>query len=129
MMKENILIIDDEVDICFLLSGILKSRNYQPAFANNLDEGFKKLPAVNPSILFLDINLPDGNGLDSIRKVKAISPTVKIIMISAYDGTNERNRAKSEGADGFIGKPFNKDLIYQAVDQLTVKPTEGNPVS
>jgi DNA-binding NtrC family response regulator len=121
-MKENILIIDDEVDICFILSGILRSKEYKSTYANTLREGLEKLNAIHPSVLFLDINLPDGNGLEYISKIKAIDPSIRIIMISAYDGVNERTKATSEGADGFIGKPFTKDSVCNLLDQLTAIP-------
>lgn len=118
MKGRSILIIDDEVDICFLLSGILKKRSFDVSFANSLEEGLSKLALVKPSLLFLDINLPDGSGLETIEKVKKDRPDVKIIMISAFDSLKERLVANEKGADLFIGKPFNKDTVLAAVDHL-----------
>ena len=115
-MKESVLIIDDEIDICFLLSGMLRKKGYPVSFANTLQEGIPKMETLLPSILFLDINLPDGSGLDRIREIKKKFPYTKIIMISAYDGTYERNMAMREGADFFISKPLNKDHIYAAIE-------------
>ena len=117
-MKENVLIIDDEIDICFLLSHMLKKRDYAVSFATTLEEGLMKLDEQAPGVLFLDINLPDGSGLEQISKIKGRFPNTRIIMISAYDGNNERTKARLEGADHFIGKPLNKELIYSALDAL-----------
>ena len=118
MNLNNILIIDDEVDICFLLENKLKKKNYAISYAHNLEDGFSKLASIQPFLLFLDINLPDGSGLNAISKIKLLYPSLKVIMISAYDGANERTLAKNEGADMFIGKPFNEEAIYSAVDQI-----------
>lgn len=115
---ENILIIDDEVDICFLLDNKLKKINYSVSYAHTLSDGFAKLASSKPFLLFLDISLPDGSGLNSIAKIKRLYPAIKIIIISAYDSANERTLAKNEGADMFIGKPFNAEVIYSAVSHL-----------
>jgi len=112
------LIVDDEVDICFLLSGILRQKNMQPSFVNNLASAKKSLQQDTPSILFLDNHLPDGFGLDFISYVKQNSPDVKIVMITAHDGLAERKKAQTEGADLFISKPFTRDVIDYAVKKL-----------
>jgi two-component system, OmpR family, response regulator len=115
-MKESVLIIDDEIDICFLLSSMLRKKDYPVSFANTLEEGIPKLKALLPSVLFLDINLPDGSGLDHIREIKRLYPYTRIIVISAYDGVNERTKAMREGADHFLSKPLDMDRIYEALE-------------
>ena len=112
------LIVDDEVDICFLLSGILRQKNMKPSFVNNLASAKQSLQQEIPSILFLDNHLPDGFGLDFIQYVKASYPGVKIVMITAHDGLTERKKAQAEGADLFISKPFTRDVIDYAITKL-----------
>ena len=68
------LIVDDEVDICFLLSGILRQKQLKPSFVNNLAGAKAALQQEIPSILFLDNHLPDGLGLDFIPFVKSNYP-------------------------------------------------------
>lgn len=114
----KILIVDDEVDICFLLSGILRQQKFRTSYVNNLTDARKALQADPPSILFLDNHLPDGFGLDFIHYVKSNYADVKIIMITAHDGIPERNRAASEGADLFISKPFTRDIINNAIIKI-----------
>jgi DNA-binding NtrC family response regulator len=112
------LIVDDEVDICFLLSGILRQKQLKPSFVNNLAGAKESLRQDTPSILFLDNHLPDGFGLDFIKYVKANHPGVKIVMITAHDGLTERKKAQAEGADLFISKPFTRDVIDYAIKKL-----------
>ena len=113
----TVLIVDDEPDICFLLGNMLKQKSFTPVIANTLTDGLAKLKQFSPSLLFLDIHLPDGSGLDIIRGVKNDFPHMKIIMMSAYDGPKEKSRAMEEGADIFISKPLSRELITLSVEQ------------
>ena len=112
------LIVDDEVDICFLLSGILRQKQLSPAFVNNLQSARESLKQDTPSILFLDNHLPDGFGLDFIQYVKTNYPEIKIVMITAHDGLTERKKAQAGGADLFISKPFTREVIEYAIQKL-----------
>ena len=112
------LIIDDEIDICYLLSGILRNKNIQSNYVNSLGEAAQALKKYDPEIIFLDNHLPDGMGVDFISQLKKNHPASKVIMITAYDTPADRRRALVEGADLFIAKPFSRDVIYQTVDKL-----------
>jgi DNA-binding NtrC family response regulator len=113
------LIIDDEIDICFLLSSILRNKNILSSYVNSIGEAKKKLQEKNPEVIFLDNHLPDGMGVDFIGQLKSRYPQSKVIMITAYDTPADRNKAMVEGADLFIAKPFSRDTINQTIDQLT----------
>ena len=110
------LIIDDEIDICYLLSGILKNRDIQPYYVNTLAEADKALKTQHPEIIFLDNHLPHGMGVDFIRQIRKFNPRSKIVLITAYDTVADRTRAAAEGVDFFIAKPFTRETIYQTVN-------------
>jgi two-component system OmpR family response regulator len=112
------LIIDDEIDICFLLSSILRRQQLQVSVVNTLSEATTALAKQEPEIIFLDNHLPDGLGVDYISKIKALHPGVKIAMITAYDNFLDRTKAIFNGADTFIPKPFTREVINQTVDKL-----------
>jgi two-component system, OmpR family, response regulator len=118
MSKREILIVDDEMDICYLLKGILTQKNFDSSFANTLSDAQKEIDKQPPSLLILDNRLPDGMGVDFISYVKAKHPSVKILMVSAFDGPNDKRLAYNKGADLFIGKPLNRQLISTAIDEL-----------
>lgn len=120
-INENILkvlIIDDEADICYLLSTLLKQKNLDTDFVNNLSDATRALKLHTPEIIFLDNHLPDGQGVSFIEYIKKHYPKVKIVMITAHDTAADRSKALKEGADFFIGKPFTRDAIYKTVEQL-----------
>lgn len=114
----KVLIIDDETDICYLLSNLLKQKNLEADYVNSLSEAAMALQKNTPEIIFLDNHLPDGLGMNFIEYIKLHHPTTKIIMITAHDTDADRKRAFKEGADYFIGKPFTREIIYNAVDQV-----------
>ena len=110
------LIVDDELDICYLLSRVLKQKNVQAAFAVSLADAENFLQhEADPSVIFLDNHLPDGLGINYIRKLKKNHPFTKIVMITAHDNASDREIARREGADFFIGKPFSREIIYDAL--------------
>lgn len=115
---EKVLIVDDELDICYLLSGILRQRNFRTGFVNSLSDAVNALRTETPSLLVLDNHLPDGFGLDFIPFVKESYPGVKVIMITAHDGSLERKKASDGGVDLFIAKPLNRKMINDAIDKL-----------
>ena len=113
------LIIDDETDICYLLSRLLKQKNYETSFVNTLTAANDALKAEHPEIIFLDNHLPDGLGLNYLLYIKENYPKSKIVMITAHDSVDDREKAMNNGADFFIGKPFTSDIIYEAVDAVS----------
>ncbi len=120
-LNENILkalIIDDETDICYLLSRLLKKKNLDTMFVNSLSDANKVLKTDHPEIIFLDNHLPDGLGINYIPYIKEHYPTSKIIMITAHDSVDDRAKAFKNGADFFIGKPFTNDIINKAVEAV-----------
>jgi len=114
--KIKALIVDDETDICYLLSHILKQKDIQTVFAGSLAEADKMLQSPNLFYyVFLDNHLPDGLGINQIKRWKDKFPGVHFIMISAHDSSEEKKKATSDGADTFISKPFSKEMILKSI--------------
>lgn len=112
------LIIDDEIDICYLLGGLLRNNNIQTTYANSISEAKLALKKHCPEIIFLDNHLPDGMGIDFIRYVKKNYSSSKLIMITAYATPADKKKALLEGADMFIAKPFSRDIINKTVNTI-----------
>jgi len=115
----KVLIIDDETDICYLLSSLLKQKNLETEYVYNLSDATLALRKEVPEIIFLDNHLPDGLGMNFIEYIKNNYPSSKIVVITAHDTPADRSKALSEGADFFIAKPFTREVIYRTVEQLT----------
>ena len=118
---KHVLIVDDEADICLLLSGLLRRLGYQPTCAHYLEEGRQCLSRQHFDAIFLDLNLPDGIGFDLLPIIKtgfSVKDSPKVVMISAFDGMAERKRATDQGADYFMGKPFTRKTVEQALASI-----------
>jgi two-component system, OmpR family, response regulator len=122
LTRPKALIIDDETDICFLLSGILKQKNFQTTMAGSLSEAQKIIEnETEPSVIFLDNHLPDGFGVNYISTLKKKFPSSIVIMITAHDTVADREKATAQGVDFFIGKPFSKELIFKTLEGIAAK--------
>jgi two-component system, OmpR family, response regulator len=117
-MAHKVLIVDDEGDVCYLLSKLLKQKDMEFEQVNTLAQAETILKEDHLDIIFLDHNLPDGLGINFIDKVKKDYPGIKIVLITAHDTVMNKNRAMKKGADQFIAKPFTSEQIYNCVDQL-----------
>jgi two-component system OmpR family response regulator len=117
--KPKALIIDDETDICYLLSSILKQKNFHTVFAGSISEAEKLVEQeCGYSVIFLDNHLPDGFGVNYIRPLKEKCPSSVIVMITAHDTIADRSKAQDQGVDYFIGKPFSKETIFNTIEGL-----------
>lgn len=108
------LIIDDEPDIRLLLERLLLRNSYEVEQAESL-EAARNIQVEDIDLIFLDIHLPDGNGLQFIDELKEKYPNAKIAMCSAFDGAEERQHAKSKGVTHFFSKPLNRNQILEEI--------------
>jgi two-component system, OmpR family, response regulator len=115
-LMKKILIVDDEEDICYFLSRNLSKRGFITTTSYSLAEAEKQLDITNPDILLLDNHLPDGRGIDFVKKINHKYPDLKIIMITAHDSPEDRTKAYSNGIKYFLSKPFSIATINQVVD-------------
>jgi len=118
MEMENVLIVDDEVDICYFLKRNLDRKDYTTTFVNTLKEALKLMENHRPNVVLLDNHLPDGLGLDFAEQVKRNYPDIKIVMITAHDTPIDRFSANKNGVDYFLSKPFMMKEVYSALDAV-----------
>jgi DNA-binding response OmpR family regulator len=116
--KLQALIIDDEVDICYLLKGMLRQKNIDASYVTTLADAEAHLKKNDPPVIFLDNHLSDGMGIDHIARIKKEHPASCIIMITAHDTSTDREIAYKEGVDFFIGKPFTREMILRTIEKI-----------
>jgi two-component system copper resistance phosphate regulon response regulator CusR len=113
------LLVDDEKDICLLLSGILEREGIETTCALNLEEAQNKLSFEEFQVAFIDLNLPDGTGSQLIPLIKRTNSDAKVVIISAYDfGLNKESQ---EGIDFLIKKPFSRSNILSVIHDLRLR--------
>jgi len=111
----KILLVDDEAGMCLVMKDFLKEAGYDITVASNGKEAISLYPQVSPDLILLDLGLPDMNGRDVLKDVKAKMPQIKIMIISAYADQKTQNELFSLGADFFLAKPFMPEELQEAV--------------
>jgi len=112
----RVLVVDDEVEICLLVTQYFKKLGYETSFCLSIAEAAEKLAVVDYDLLFVDLNLRDGSGYDLIKALNQSQSATKVIVISAYD--SERQKALQRGASFFIAKPFTKKSIDDSLQKI-----------
>lgn len=84
MLKLKVLFVDDETDFCLLMKNFFTKKNYDVSLAYTLKDGLDQLETVQPDILFLDNNLPDGKGWDHVDEIVEKNPHTRIYLASAH---------------------------------------------
>ena len=107
MAKEKILVVDDEPLIRWTLNEALRGWGYEPLEAGTVAGALSEFENEHPAAVLLDINLPDGSGLDVLHEIKRKQPHAVIIMITANVLIEDTLAALRGGAYDFIGKPIN----------------------
>jgi two-component system response regulator PilR (NtrC family) len=125
MSKPRILIVDDEASLRETLGIIFTKEGFEARLAQNFTEGLADALRSSPDVILCDIKMPDGNGLDLLRKVKAEHAQIPVIMITAHTSTEDAVEAMKVGAVDYIKKPFNNDelilIVRRALGEKTLQ--------
>ncbi len=112
--RARILVVDDEVGPRESLRMILKP-HYEIATAESGDTALKTLSAFNPDLVFMDIKMPKMDGIELLRRIKAIDPTIEAVMITAYASLDTVKNALTHGAFEYLIKPFSRVDLEETV--------------
>src|SRR5687767_4067500 len=118
-MAADILIVDDESDICELVAGLLQDEGYTTRLARDSDTALNELKARRPILVFLDIWLQGSrlDGLQLLGTVKEQHPDLPVVMISGHGNIETAVAAIKRGAYDFIEKPFKADRLVLVADR------------
>ncbi|MBU2827954.1 MAG: sigma-54-dependent transcriptional regulator [Acidithiobacillus ferriphilus] len=120
------LIVDDEPNIVELLGITLQGMGIAVTGAYSLAEAFARLAEGAPSLCLSDLRLPDGSGIDLVRRLHALHPRVPVAVITAYSSADGAVEAMQAGAFDYMAKPIEltrlRRLISQAVDLARLSP-------
>ncbi len=119
LQKTLILVVDDSFTDRETLKTILEEKGYSVVTASSGGEALARVRDKRFDIIFLDVKLPDIDGVDFFEQVKAIDPDVAVIMMTGYSETELMQRVISQGAYTCIYKPFNVDRVISLVGELS----------
>ncbi|HEY7819164.1 MAG TPA: sigma-54 dependent transcriptional regulator, partial [Vicinamibacteria bacterium] len=114
MSKPRLLIVDDEASLRDMLAFVFNKEGFEVRLASNYTEGLADALKSSPDVIICDIKMPDGNGLELLRRVKEENARVPIIMITGHGSTADAVEAMKIGAVDYVNKPFvNDELVLK----------------
>lgn len=116
MANEQILIIEDDNELGRGLTAALKNDGKTVFCVSTLKDAADQLLVFRPSLILMDINLPDGNGLDFLTEVKRSYAEIPVIMLTANDTDDDIVRGLELGADDYVTKPFSLSVLRARVN-------------
>lgn len=120
---EHLLIIEDDKGLNQGLSRALKAEHRQIISCPDLKTAREQLLCGSVSLILLDINLPDGSGLDLLREIKENTPDIPVILLTANDTDMDIVDGLEQGADDYITKPFSLSVLRARVNTQLRKQT------
>lgn len=118
-MAFNILIVDDEVDICELVSGILQDEGYITKTAGCFVDALEAIKAKTPNLIILDVWLGEGDkdGMRLLENIKQEYKYIPVIMMSGHGTIETAVSAIKRGAYDFIEKPFDSTRLLTSIEK------------
>ena len=124
----RLLIIDDDKDICLVLSKFLTKNNYEVDVAHRGDEGLKLLRTHDYTLILCDYRLPDFTGVEMLRKIKLLQPAVAVIIITGYSDVRTAVETFRYGANDYVTKPLYPDELLLTIKETISKNEKRNSV-
>ncbi|GAB6182459.1 response regulator [Thermodesulfovibrio hydrogeniphilus] len=123
-MQGKILIIDDEQEFVTTLTERLNIRGYKTNGVTSFLEAIKYINEI-PDVVILDIGLKDADGLEVLKKIKEINPSIQVIMLSGYGDDDRINKSLQNGAFDYLIKPVEIDELISKIETAKLKKEEG----
>lgn len=118
-MAKRVLIVDDAAFMRMMIKDILSKNGYEVAGeAENGLKAVEKYKELTPDLVLMDITMPEMNGIDAVKNIKALDPGAKIVMCSAMGQQAMVIESIQAGARDFIVKPFQADRVLEAVRKV-----------
>lgn len=126
LSRGNILVVDDEVNLCRILDAKLTKSGYQVVTVHDGLQAVEKVRERQFDLVLLDLILPKLDGLEALEKIRKINSDLPVIIMTACENTDAVSRARSQGAAAFVSKPFDLDRLVMLVQNTS---SEGRSMS
>jgi len=114
---KKVLIVDDSPAQVKLMQGFLEHEGYQPVGLNDPRRVEETIHTVRPSVILLDVVMPERNGFQVCRELKGSTEFqgIPVIMVTSKDSSSDKYWGEQQGADAYVTKPFTKDELLRAI--------------
>jgi DNA-binding response OmpR family regulator len=116
---KRILLVDDDAEIIEVMRYALEGKGYQVLIARDGNQGLAVVERDDPDLVILDMMMPKRSGFLVLEKLRRTRPVpVRVIMVTANEGSRHKAYAESLGVDDYLRKPFAMDKLLEAVERL-----------
>ena len=122
----KILIIEDDVALCNILKRFLEKNKFEVDVSYSVFEGNNKLKKSSFDIVFTDLRLPDGDGIEILSYVKNNYPETQVVLMTSYAEVQTAVKAMKKGAFDYISKPFNPDEVLGVINNAIFEKNNAN---
>lgn len=119
-MSKVILVIEDQEDNRRIMRDLLTSVNYEIIEAVTAQEGVHLAETHRPDLILMDIQLPDFDGYEATRRIKAIPAlsSIPIIVVTSYALSGDDTKAFAAGCDAYVSKPFSPRVLLKKIQEF-----------
>lgn len=114
----KILIIDDDESLCRSMQIQLEASGHDVKYAHTAGEGLSLVDRFNPNLVFLDLKLPDEDGMECLKKLQNTNPDLPVVIITGHQDTKTTIEAMRLGAFDYLRKPFDLDDLYLLLEKI-----------
>lgn len=127
-MNQKILVIDDDQDLCKVLSNFLKKSSYDVEVVYKAEDGLKLLRNESFDLILCDYRLPDMTGVEALQRIKVLCPEAAVIIITGYSDVQTAVETFRYGANDYVTKPLYPDELLVTVKETIQKNQEKNSI-
>ena len=128
MSEAHLLVVDDEENLRSMLAAALRHHGFRISTASDGRSGLAAIAAERPDLVVLDVMMPDIDGFEVCRRLRAEGDRTPVLFLTARDDTEDRVRGLTLGGDDYLAKPFSLDELVARVHAV-LRRTRGDDVS
>jgi DNA-binding response OmpR family regulator len=119
--RNMILVVDDEPEICKLLSSFLKAKKFSVNVAANGRQALEELKKNKPDLIILDVKMPEMGGFELLKRLKSnpLYSTIPVIMLTVQSESRHVDKGVCLGADFYLPKPFSLDNLMMYIECIS----------
>jgi two-component system OmpR family response regulator len=129
MAGQHLLVVDDEDNLRSMLAAALQHHGFAVTTASNGREALDVIPLARPDLVLLDVMMPDLDGFEVCRRLRADGDRTPVLFLTARDSTEDKVRGLTLGGDDYVQKPFSLDELVARAEAVLRQTAESGAAS
>ncbi len=126
MPTPHLLVVDDEENLRSMLAAALSHHGFTVSTAENGREALARIPEIKPDLVLLDVMMPDLDGFEVCRRLRADDDRTPVLFLTARDATDDKVRGLTLGGDDYVQKPFSLDELVARAQAVLRRTADSN---